>query len=126
MDNQAAIANFFQSGPKSRDQVRRQVANESHGIVNDYFLLARETKPARGRIEGGKHPLFGADFTVRERIEQRRFPCIGITDDRDNWQALPRARLASFLPAMPLRLDLFLQSIDSITHATSISLQLCF
>ena len=64
MDEQIAVVDLFERGAKSRQQIGRQITNETDRVVDDNFLLARQAQAARGRVERGEHPLLGVDVAV--------------------------------------------------------------
>src|ERR1051325_2316385 len=126
VQQQAAVADFFERGPKRGKQSGWQVANKADRVVDYYFLLARQAQAARRRIERGKHSLFGAHVAVGERVEQRRLAGVGIPDDRNYRKLIPGSYLSSFLTPLALRLDVALEAVDAIANTAAIHLQFCF
>src|ERR1041385_3538020 len=126
MNQQRTVADLLERRTKRRQQIGWQCANKSDRVVDDNFLFAWQTQPSRGRIEGGEHPLLGMHVAFCERIEQSGLSGVGVADNGDHRQSLPRSSFAALLPALSLCLDLAFETINAIANAAAISFEFCF
>src|SRR5690242_1152467 len=66
------------------------------------------------------------DVAFRQRVQQRGFSGVGISDNRDDRQPVPGSSFATLLASLSLRFDLALETIDAIADATTISFEFRF
>ena len=121
MNQQRAIADLFKCRAERRQQIGRQCANETDSVVDDHFLLARHTSPARSRIERREHALLRVHGALRQGVQQRGFAGVGVTNNRDDRQCVPRSSFAALLAALALRFNLTLETVDAIANTTAIA-----
>ena len=81
MNQQIRLLHLLQSCLEGREQIARQISNETDGVIDDDLLFLWQPQPTAGRIERREHPLLGRYLTVRERIEQGALTRIGVADD---------------------------------------------
>ena len=138
MQQEVGFFELFQSGAEGRDEIARQIADESHR-VGDHHLVSGlasfsvsvrrgpvppEAQPARGGIERGEEDVLRQHRGVGQRIEQRALSGVRVADDRDDGDAraaaLPAPRRA--VGAQPI--DAIFQMGDAIAHPAAIDLEL--
>ena len=84
MDDQIGLDHFFQRGAEGRDQMRRQVGDETDGIGQDDRRAVRQPHPAQGRVERREQHVFGEHAGAGQLVEKRGFSGVGVADDGDH------------------------------------------
>jgi len=65
VEEKIRFGKFFKGCLEGSDQVRRQIADETDGVCNNYVALFREAKAAGGGIQGYKHLVRRVDRALR-------------------------------------------------------------
>ena len=81
MDQHVRLFDFFERGAKCFEKIRWKVADESYSVIDDDLGITRKPKAPAGRIKRGKHPAFSRYRALCQRIEQRAFTSVCVTDD---------------------------------------------
>ena len=92
-----------QGSAKGGDEVRRQVADEPHGVGNDDLALAREPQAPRSGVEGREHLVGDVHLGARQGPQHRALARLRIADDGQNRD---RAAPPSLPPFLALRGEL--------------------
>ena len=69
--NRSASPQLLEGGAEGGHQIRREVADEAHGVGHDHLAVAREAQPARGGVERREQLVLDVDLPARQRVEQR-------------------------------------------------------
>ena len=92
-----------QGSAKGGDEVRRQVADEPHGVGNDDLALAREPQAPRSGVEGREHLVGDVHLGARQGPQHRAPARLRMADDGQNRD---RAAPPSLPPFLALRGEL--------------------
>ena len=119
------LVHFFERRAEARDQIVRQLANESNGIGQQNLRVLAEVYLARQRIERREQPVFDKDFgRIPDRAQNRRLAGVGVADERS-----PKR----FAPAGPLNharrlnvVELVLEQLDALVDQPPVGLELSF
>ena len=103
MQQQVRLAGFFQSRTKGRDQVVRQMPDETNGICQYQRTKTLYINTPQGWIQGREQLIGNKGISPGHRIKQRRFTGIGVTHQRHGRHVGPLP-CASTLVALPLNL----------------------
>src|SRR5260221_4513508 len=85
VQQQIGLNHFFERGFKRFDQAMRQFSNKSDRVSQPNVLIYRQAPTPGGGIERCKQFVFSKHVRAGERVEQRGFPSIGVTDDGSEW-----------------------------------------
>jgi hypothetical protein len=119
----AAAGDFFQSRPECGQQIRREIAYESDGVINDHFLLTRKPQTAGGGIQRREHPGFGQNVARGESVEQGRFSGVGVADYRKSGNFVTEPFLSSLFATLALRCKFAFEAVNAITGAAAIGFE---
>ena len=86
-----------QGSAKGGDEVRRQVADEPHGVGNDDLALARESQAPRSGVEGREHLVGDVHLGARQGPQHRALARLRIADDGQNRDRAAPPSLPPFL-----------------------------
>ena len=84
VDDHIGRHNLFKRGPKRRDQLGRQIGNETDRVGQDRLVHAGQPDPPHGRIKRGEQQIFGHYRCPGQPVEQRAFSGIGIANQGDH------------------------------------------
>ena len=88
MQDQVSFNNFFERSAEGIDQFVRQIGNEAHGIGQNQLPPAFQAQAPQGWVKGGEQHVLGQNIGTGQRVEQRGFSGVGVTDKRNNMRAL--------------------------------------
>src|SRR5262245_52690821 len=97
VQEEICVAKFFQCCAKCHQKVFGKIANEPDRVGDDDFTVVGKSKSSAGGIECFEHTVIGANAAVRQYIQECRFPGVGVTDDRNDWQSLPGTPSAALI-----------------------------
>ncbi len=110
MEDQVGLDDLFERGAECRDERRRQVRDEAHGVGQDDPVAARQRDRPQGRIEGREQHVGGQHRRPGQPVEQGRLSGVGVTNQCNDRirHAFPAVavKLAGALHALQLALDL--------------------
>ena len=86
----------------------------------------REMQPAARGIKCFEYARSGADFTVCQDVEQRRFAGIRVAHDGEDWKGLPNSARSPLVLMTGKGFNLPLQMVDALSDTTSICFELRF
>jgi hypothetical protein len=92
--------------------------------VTSSSVARRKAEPAHRRVEGREQHVLGTDRGAGQAVEQRRFPGIGVADQRNDRIGHPAARLAVQGPGALYGVELALQSGDALADQPAVDLEL--
>ena len=107
VQQKVGLLHLFQGGAKSGDQVGRQFLDETDGVGKENLAAVGQADQARGRIECDEQRVLHLHLRVRQRMEQGRFPAVGVTDDRDHRVGDPAPSFATQRRILPPSADDF-------------------
>src|SRR5579863_52555 len=126
MHDQRGFLHFFEGGAKRGHQTFRQSANESHSVGKQYAAARRKPQRANGGIERGEHARGNEDFGTAERVEQRRFAGIGVTNQRNRTQGHGVARLTALSALLAHIFDALFDFGNAFADAAAVGFQFLF
>ena len=126
MQKYIRLPHFIQSALKALNQVMRKFADETDGIGEENVLVGGQAQAPRRWIERGEQYIFGQRRRTGERVEQSRFACVGVTDNRGErpLAALAPGALRRSLAAHGF--EFALDARDAVLHAAAVRFQLRF
>src|SRR5690554_1252448 len=92
MQQQIGLYRLFKRGPESRNQGRRQIADEAHRIGHHHLPGTLYPHATRRGVQGGEQLIGRIGVCPCQGIEQCRFAGVGIAHQRDRQRAAARTR----------------------------------
>ena len=126
MQQKICVRRFFQSRLERFYQLVRQPAHQSYCINEHDGSPVWQSQCPGSRIQGGKQFIFCQNACIGERVEQGRFPYIGVADDGHRYHAIffaarpPGAALPFQIP------QLFFQRFNPPPDVPPIAFQFAF
>ncbi len=126
MQDDVGADHLFERGAERRDEVVRQLGDETDGIGQHDLTSVWQRQLAERRVEGGEQQVLGEHLGAGQLVEQRRLAGVGIADERHQ-RVFRRILGASLLLAAALHLvEAILDERDAFAQQAPVGFDLRF
>ena len=126
VDDEIRLPHLFQGRAESLHQLGRQVSHESDGVRQRVLAPVGRARPAHGGVQGRKERILDEHARIRQPVEQRRFPRVGVPGDGHRGYRSPATRLTLRAPRRLHPGDIRFQLRHARADTTPIQLDLRF
>ena len=126
MQQQIRILQLIQCSFKCRNQLRRQITDKPNRICQQCFGAIWQIKCSGGRIQCSKQLVLHINLIIGQRIQQRRFPRIGVAYQCYQWQVVAQFVFLLHFTMLAHLTQLILNHLYSLTNPTTVCFQLGF
>ena len=126
MEQHLGLRNLFKRGAKAGYERVRQIADETYGIREQNAAAAGQLNGSQFWIERGEHARRRKHLRTGDRVEERAFACVGVTDECDGGHGNGLAALALLAADASDRFKIALELIDAALNASAIGFELGF
>src|SRR2546430_2194890 len=117
---------LFECRSKRSNEIGREITNEADGVIDNYFLIARQAQAPARRIKSREHSVFGRNRRSSQSIQQSGLARVCVADYRDYWEIAARTTRTLNLAARANLFYLFFEQVYPIANSASIDFELCF
>src|SRR5579875_1534221 len=126
MDDDIRFQHLLERGAERRHELGREIGNEADGIRKDDLPARGQLDGAHRRIERREQQILGKDSGVREPIEERRLPGIGVADECDHRVGDAPARVSVQFPCPNHAFQFSLELGDALADQAPVDFDLAF
>ena len=124
MHQESSVDNLLQGRPEGLDELGRQVPDESHGVGQNHRSAVVELPAAGGGFQRGEQRVLHQHTGPGQRVEQARFPGVGVADDRNRRHVAVQAPTALGVADLFHLLDLTTQLRHPLADPAAVGLDL--
>lgn len=124
MKQNLGALNLLKSGAKTRDQRVRKIPDKPDRIGEQDLAPRRQLQLSKFGVERSKHPRRFKHAGLRQRIEQRTLPRVGIPHKRNHRHRNRLTPLPLLMSNAPNRFQLRLDMVDAQVDLATIRLEL--
>ena len=126
VDEEVRRRQLFESGPKGRDELGRQLLDEADGVGEENGAMVGELDAPRQGVERGEELVFGEDFGAGESPQEGALAGVGVADEGNYRHARTGTPSSIEGPLVSDGFDLALEAGDAVADEAAVGLELGF